>query len=180
LVLQRLQDIEIFSKLGNTDGEIAKFLGVSGGTFSEYKRKYPKINEALSRGREILCTPKDEIAEFTIEEEATPSIETALASVKNDEEGDIAELEGLLAATARGGRYQEIVYVPIIENGMQVLDKDGKPKTQIAKIVEKYIPPNFNAIKFSLEKLNAQKWNPKEFKQLGLVCEDVGDGGFEI
>jgi hypothetical protein len=181
LVLQRLPDIEAFSKLGNTDGEIAQFLGVSGGTFSEYKRKYPKINDALNRGRGIFGAEEDKGDALLFIAEATQSsnIETTMASTDTNSD-EVEELERLLTATARGGRYQEIVRIPIMKNGKQVLDKDGNPITQISKVVEKFVPPNFHAIKYSLEKLHAKKWNSKEFNQLNIVGEGARDGDFEI
>ena len=51
-VLPRLEFVKSAARMGNSEEEIAKQLGVSYSTFREYKKKHPELQEALSEGAE--------------------------------------------------------------------------------------------------------------------------------
>lgn len=49
-VLPRLEFVRSAARMGNSEEEIAKQLGVSYSTFREYKKKHPELQEALREG----------------------------------------------------------------------------------------------------------------------------------
>ena len=49
-VLPRLEFVKSAARMGNSEEEIAKQLGVSYSTFREYKKKHPELQAALSEG----------------------------------------------------------------------------------------------------------------------------------
>ena len=51
-VLPRLEFVIAASRMGNSEEEIARQLGVSYSTFREYKKKHPELVEALREGAE--------------------------------------------------------------------------------------------------------------------------------
>ncbi len=51
-----LSKLESFARLGLTDSEIAKRMGVGVSTLNNYKKQYSKIDEALKNGREYVDT----------------------------------------------------------------------------------------------------------------------------
>ena len=51
-VLPRLEFVKAAARMGNSEEEISKQLGVSYSTFREYKKKHTELQEALSEGAE--------------------------------------------------------------------------------------------------------------------------------
>ena len=51
-VLPRLEFVKAAARMGNSEEEIARQLGVSYSTFREYKKKHTELQEALSEGAE--------------------------------------------------------------------------------------------------------------------------------
>ena len=49
----RLTVLSAWARSGMTDEEIAKQIGISRSTLAEWKKKYPKIGEALATGKDI-------------------------------------------------------------------------------------------------------------------------------
>ncbi|MBC1743893.1 hypothetical protein HCA06_12610 [Listeria welshimeri] len=49
-----LEEITKWAKMGETQGAICKKLGVNQGTFCEYKKQYPELNEAIKKGMQFL------------------------------------------------------------------------------------------------------------------------------
>ena len=49
-VLPRLEFVKSAARMGNSEEEIAKQLGVSYSTFREYKKKHPELQNALREG----------------------------------------------------------------------------------------------------------------------------------
>lgn len=53
-VQARLAEVEIWLRDGLTEKQVCKNLGISVETLNQYKRRYPELVEAISRGKEIL------------------------------------------------------------------------------------------------------------------------------
>ena len=49
----RLTVLSAWARSGMTDEEIAQQIGISRSTLAEWKKKYPKIGEALATGKDI-------------------------------------------------------------------------------------------------------------------------------
>lgn len=55
-IKSKLQLVEQWSKAGLTEQQIAHNLGIARSSLSTYKLKYPKLMEALRKGREVVPT----------------------------------------------------------------------------------------------------------------------------
>jgi transcriptional regulator with XRE-family HTH domain len=130
----RLSQIRAWAGEGVTQTQIARKLGISPGTLSGWKRRYPPVAEALAGGRTDGETP-----EAPRQDPATAPEEDAVLSA--------------LLARATGMTLREKVRE---RRAQTAEDGSQEEKMVTTKVVEKQQPPDLAAIRLYLEHTTRQ------------------------
>lgn len=205
-VVPRFKDIAVWVREGAADEEIAKRLGIHIWTLGDYRRKHPKLAEALERPTKWETHVYPRLAEIQQWFQEGVNAEDIIKNlgigkttwyeyidkypmlaelVKWSRSVTIASVENSLLKAALGYDFNEIK--TIVEE-----DKNGRKRTRIEK-VKRHQPPNPTAMIFYLKNRAPNEWNDRreiivdtkaaemERKQLFLdmIEADIVDAEYE-
>lgn len=148
-----------WARRGLTDEQIAKLITINVSTLYDWKKKYPEINKALKKGKEVI---DDEVEEALIKSMLgfkTTDIQYKMVKIDDDV---------LKAKRNKFSNEYKMDHPEASKNEIAIATLEGVPTYEEIPLVKSVheVPPNTSAIMFWLKNRRPELYRDNTFREL--------------